>query len=87
MFLTVLKTGMRVGELLALRWSDVDLTNAVIRVRWSFTGGRLTSPKNHERRDVDLPPILSRRWAPGGASWADRRTTSSSSRARRSAAT
>lgn len=49
---------MRLGELLALRWQDVDLSNAVIRVRWNFTDGRLTTPKNHERRDVDLSPDL-----------------------------
>jgi integrase len=49
-----LKTGMREGELLALRWSDVDLRQAVIRVRRSYTDGHLDVPKNHERRDVDL---------------------------------
>lgn len=27
-------------------------------LQWSFTGGRLTTPKNHERRDVDLTPDL-----------------------------
>lgn len=58
LFMVGLKTGMRLGELLALRWGDVDLVDACIRVRWSFTGGRLASPKNHERRDVDLTPEL-----------------------------
>jgi len=52
--LVALKTGMRQGELLALRWSDVDLEQAVVRVRSSYTGGMLGSPKNRERRDVDL---------------------------------
>jgi integrase len=52
--LTALKTGMRQGELLALRWSDVDLDQAVVRVRRSYTGGTLSTPKNRERRDVDL---------------------------------
>jgi integrase len=45
---------MRQGELLALQWSDVDLNDAVIRVRRSFTGGSIGTPKNRERRDVDL---------------------------------
>jgi len=45
---------MRQGELLALRWTDVDLDQAVIRVRSSYTGGSLGTPKNRERRDVDL---------------------------------
>lgn len=54
--LVALKTGMRQGELAALRWGDVDLQQAVIRVRRSVTGGHEGAPKNHERRDVDLTP-------------------------------
>jgi integrase len=56
LFMLALKTGIRQGELLALRWGDADLANQRIRVRHSFTGGTLTTPKNHERRDVDLTP-------------------------------
>jgi integrase len=52
--LVALKTGMRQGELLALRWCDVDLEEAVVRVRRSRTSGKLGTPKNRERRDVDL---------------------------------
>ena len=52
--LVALKTGMRQGELLALRWCDVDLHEAVARVRRSYTGGAVGTPKNRERRDVDL---------------------------------
>jgi integrase len=52
--LVALKTGMRQGELLALRWDDVDLDQAVARVRRSYTGGAIGTPKNRERRDVDL---------------------------------
>jgi integrase len=52
--LVALKTGMRQGELLALRWCDVDLEEAVVRVRRSRTGGTIGTPKNRERRDVDL---------------------------------
>jgi integrase len=52
--LVALKTGMRQGELFALRWCDVDLEQAVLRVRRSYTGGTLGTPKNRERRDVDL---------------------------------
>src|SRR5207247_10150956 len=52
--LVALKTGMRQGELFALRWCDVDLEQAVVCVRRSYTGGTLGTPKNRERRDVDL---------------------------------
>jgi integrase len=52
--LVALKTGMRMGEILALRWGDIDLDEATVRVRRSYTGGQLGTPKNRERRDVDL---------------------------------
>jgi integrase len=52
--LVALKTGMRLGEIVALRWGDVDLEEAVVRVRRTYTGGELGTPKNRERRDVDL---------------------------------
>ena len=54
--LTALKTGMRLGELSAATWGDVDLVEAVLRVRRSYTDGYLSVPKNHEQRDVDLTP-------------------------------
>jgi integrase len=54
LFLLALKTGMRQGELIALRWGDVDLQQAVIRVCRAYSAGATTTPKSHERRDVDL---------------------------------
>jgi integrase len=55
-------TGMRRGEILALRWSDVDLDNGLLRVdRSVFQSGTSRSyglPKNHERREVVLDPHL-----------------------------
>jgi integrase len=71
-FELALKTGMRQGELVALRWGDVDLTEAVIRVRHNFTAGRLTDTKNRERRDVfltaDAVELLGRWWGESGES-------------------
>lgn len=52
--LVALKTGCRQGELLALTWGDIDVAEAVIHVRRSVTGGHVSLPKNHERREVDL---------------------------------
>jgi integrase len=57
-FEMALKTGMRQGELLALTWGDVDLGGAIVHVRRSYTDGHLSTPKNHERRDVDVTPDL-----------------------------
>jgi integrase len=66
-----LKTGMRLGELLALTWGDTDLTAAVVRVRHTYTDGNLSLPKNHERRDVDLTEdvvkLLGRWWGECGS--------------------
>ena len=49
-----LHTGMRQGELLGLKWDDVDLDNATIRVRRTLTrhGGKvaLGEPKTRESR-------------------------------------
>lgn len=61
-----LKTGMRLGEVSALTWGEVDLSGAVIHVRRSFTSGRLGTPKNHEKREVyvssDVVEMLGAWW-------------------------
>jgi integrase len=56
LFLTAAFTGLRRGELLALRWRDVDFTGSVIRVRASYTAGQLTTPKSGKVRSVPLAP-------------------------------
>jgi integrase len=59
-----LKTGMRRGEMLALRWRDVDLDGARVAVEQSLeqTGGhgvRAKSPKTKAgRRTIELPGDL-----------------------------
>jgi integrase len=58
---TALGTGMRRGELLALRWKDVDLDGATLRVEQSLEqtkrGGLVfKAPKTrHGRRSISLP--------------------------------
>ena len=51
-------TGLRRGELVALRWRDVDFAGSVIRVRASYAGGELTSPKSGKVRSVPLAPVV-----------------------------
>jgi integrase len=58
LFLTALKTGMRQGELLALTWGDIDLAGEAIHVRRSYTDGHVSTPKNHEKRTVDIAADL-----------------------------
>lgn len=51
-------TGMRRGEICALRWEDLDLDTGLVRVERSVTqvGQARTygTPKNHERRQVTI---------------------------------
>ncbi len=55
-FLTAAFTGLRRGELIALRWRDVDFPGSVIRVRASFVNGVLSSPKSGKVRSVPMAP-------------------------------
>jgi integrase len=54
-YLTAAFTGLRQGELVALRWRDVDFAGSAIRVRMSYTNGHLTSPKSGKVRSVPTP--------------------------------
>jgi integrase len=56
LFLTAAFTGLRMGELLALRWRDVDFGGATIRVRASYAGAALTTPKSGKVRAVPMAP-------------------------------
>ena len=47
-------TGLRLGELRALRWRDVDWMRQVIRVRRSYTWGTEGAPKSGKVRSVPL---------------------------------
>jgi integrase len=58
-----LSTGMRRGELLGLRWGDIDLDRGVIRVEQSLettkAGLRFKPPKTrHGRRSITVPPAI-----------------------------
>jgi len=55
-YLTAAFTGLRMGELLALRWRDVDFAGAVTRVRASYAAGALTTPKSGKVRAVPMAP-------------------------------
>jgi integrase len=56
--LTACRTGMRIGELLGLQWGDIDWHGRFIEVRRARVRGRLTVPKNHKPRRVDLSEQL-----------------------------
>ncbi len=50
-------TGLRIGELLALRWRDLDLTNGVLRVEQTVYEGHFDEPKTRgSRRVIPIGP-------------------------------
>jgi integrase len=55
LYRTAAMTGMRRGELLALRWRDIDWSNSIVRVRRSFTRGEFGTPKS--RRSSRTVPL------------------------------
>ena len=55
-FLAAAFTGLRRGELLALRWRDVDFEARTIRVRASYYLRELTTPKSGKVRSVPMAP-------------------------------
>lgn len=65
MIVCAYRTGMRLSELQALQWDDVDLRQRVIMVRRSFSAGMETFPKNKRGRAIpmteDLHDLLARR--------------------------
>jgi integrase len=57
LFMTAAFTGLRMGELLALQWRDVDFPGEAIRVRHSYNiHGGLGTPKSGKVRSVPLVP-------------------------------
>jgi len=58
MYLTAAMTGMRQGELFALRWRDVDWSARRIRVRRNYVRGEFGTPKS--KRSSRCVPLASR---------------------------
>jgi integrase len=48
------RTGMRLGELLALKWSDIDWRGSTLYVQRNLVRRQLTTPKSHQNRKVDV---------------------------------
>lgn len=51
-------TGLRQGELLALRWQHVDFVAGLLHVRRNFTSGREKVPKGKRVRSVPMMPAV-----------------------------
>lgn len=57
-FLTAAFTGLRRGELVALRWRDIDFARRHIRVTASYSEGGFTTPKSGKARSVPMAPAV-----------------------------
>ena len=58
MFATFLFTGMRVGEIIALKWEHIDLANSTIHVQENYVENELTVPKSGKSRFIQICPFL-----------------------------
>jgi integrase len=58
LFLLLARTGVRIGESLAVRWDDVDFTGRFIEIRRSIVRGHISKPKNGKTRRVDMSQHL-----------------------------
>ena len=54
LFLTAAFTGLRMGELLALRWRHIDLASRILHVQRNYVEGEEDTPKSHRRRSVPI---------------------------------
>jgi integrase len=59
LFLLGARSGLRIGEILALEWSDVDFKNRTVSVHksWDYLRQQSRSTKNKKPRKVDLTPM------------------------------
>lgn len=59
LFFTAIFTGMRLGELLALQWGDIDWNSSTIRVRRTVWNGQFQEPKTKNSiRSIGMSPRL-----------------------------
>jgi integrase len=64
LFLTAIMTGARQGEILGLKWSDVDFQKKQIHINRTFNHGRFFTPKTQgSTRRIDLSPMVLRELA------------------------
>ena len=56
--LLLLHGGLRVSEVAALRWSDVDLAAGLMTIQHNFSAGEAATPKGGESAPVGLTPDL-----------------------------
>ena len=56
--LTMARTGLRLGEAIALQWGDIDFKGRFIIVQRSYSRGKTETPKSGKSRRVDMSKQL-----------------------------
>lgn len=62
-YATAAMTGLRRGELVGLRWRDVDFAGQAIRVRGNYSHGEVVTPKSGKVRVVPMVPEVAQHLA------------------------
>ena len=58
LFLCAVRTGLRMGEVLALQWADCDFHGRFLHIQRNYTHWKLTTPKSGQSRRVDMSRAL-----------------------------
>jgi integrase len=58
LFLVLARTGMRIGEALALQWDDIKLKDRYIHIQRGLARGKISYPKSGKDRKVDMSQQL-----------------------------
>ena len=58
LFATFLFTGMRIGEIIALKWEHIDFEHSTIHVQENYVENELTIPKSGKSRLIQICPFL-----------------------------
>lgn len=53
--LLLARTGLRIGEAVALQWEDIDFQSCFLTVQRNYVDGIITTPKSGKSRRVDMP--------------------------------
>jgi integrase len=54
LFLTAARTGLRLGELMALKWANIDFQSRTLIVNQAMSRGEIGATKSGKAREVDM---------------------------------